>query len=282
MTSAQDSSAVPGRGPLAAAPDGPTVTMERIWPWQQQLEPYDFYRPEDPSAPLLRINMVASLDGLVTDTEGRSGGLGGTGDLAAFRALRAMADGIIVGAGTARAEGYGTHRLHTSVAERRRQDGRTAPAAVVVVSQSLDLDPRIPLFTEAVTRTVVLTSASAPRRRREELEAVADVVVAGAESVDLDDGLDRLRERGLRHLLCEGGPRLNTALLEAGRADELCLTIAPRIVGLDGPRLVAGTLGQGHHTRALVDQLQLLGLAIAGNELFTRYAIGPAHEPIGP
>src|SRR5690554_3365426 len=115
--------------------------MDLLWPAARtDAEPYDFYRRPDPRTPWLRVNMISSLDGEITDSEGRAGGLAGPGDRAAFRAQRAQADAILVGAGTARTEGYGPHRLHPSVAARRRADGWTGPAAIVVVSLTLDLD----------------------------------------------------------------------------------------------------------------------------------------------
>jgi riboflavin-specific deaminase-like protein len=242
--------------------------------------PYDFYRPADPRAPLLRVNMVASVDGRVTDAHGRSGGLGSDADLAAFRAMRAMADAILVGAGTARTEGYGPHLIHASVAGPRLADGRDQPAAIVVVSASLDLDPASRLFREAATRTVVLTCAAAPPGRRAALAEVADVVTAGTDRVDLTDGLARLHQRGLAHVLCEGGPRLNAGLLAADLVDELCLTIAPLLLLGEGPRLVEpyGAAGlAGDHT------LALLALGRVEQELFARYTVHP--EPpadVGP
>ena len=202
------------------------------------VDPYAAYRPEDPDAPLLRLTMVASLDGSVTDRDGRSGGLGGEADLEVFRTLRALADVVLVGAGTARAEGYGPHRVRADLGERRRADGRPAPAAIAVVSASLDLDPEAALFREAETPTVLVTSEAAAARGR--LAAFrARVVLAGGEQVDLADALRQLREQHGPSILCEGGPTLNRALLDAALVDELCLTLAPQVVGVAGPPTVA-------------------------------------------
>src|SRR5690606_39776719 len=135
---------------------------------------------------------------------GARGGPGGPGALAVFAALRALAAGVLVGAGTVRAEGYGPHRLHPDLAARRRADGRTEPAAIVVVSRSLALDYDAPLFTEAQTPTVVLTCAAAPAERRAAATAAGRVVVAGDAEVDLVAGVAALRdELGLVSLVCE-------------------------------------------------------------------------------
>ncbi|MFO8075663.1 MAG: dihydrofolate reductase family protein [Actinomycetota bacterium] len=242
--------------------------MRQLWPQVvDDLAPYDAYRLEDAGAPHLRLNMVQALDGRATDAAGVSGGLGGDGDFAVFVALRALADGILVGAGTARIEDYGPHRVRPSLAIRRRADGRTEPAPVVVVTRSAALDPAARLFAEARTPTVVLTCAAAPPERRRALSAVADVVVAGEDAVDLAEGLRRLREeRGLAHLLCEGGPSLNADLLSAGLVDEVCVTIAPQLAAGHGPGIVEGLPGR-------VD-LTLGRLLTDGEELLASYRVG--------
>lgn len=231
------------------------------------VDAYAAYRPDDPKAPLLRLNMVMSADGSVTDERGRAGGLGGEADREVFRTLRALADAILVGAQTARTEGYGPHRVRADLAERRRGDGRDAPAAVVVVSRSLDLDYRGRLFTEAVTPTVVLTCQAADPGRRRAAERAARVLVAGEATVDLAAGLGLLRsELGLAHVVCEGGPTLNAALLSAGLVDELCLTIGPMLTGVDGLPLVRGVAPRV--------PLRLLSVLEAGGELMLRYTVG--------
>ena len=66
------------------------------------------------------------------------------------------------------------------------------------------------------------------------------MLVAGDEHVDLPAALDELAGRGLARVLCEGGPTLLADLVASGRLDELCLTVAPQLVGGDGPRILAG------------------------------------------
>src|SRR4051812_946170 len=171
----------------------------------------------------LRANMVTTVDGSVTDAERLSGGLSGPADKTLFAALRTMADAVLVGAGTVRAEGY-----------------RPAARPIVIVSRRLDLDLTTRLFTDATRRTVVLTPADAPADRLKATAEVADVVAAGQGVVDLAAGLAELRERGLAHLVCEGGPTLLGALLAEGLVDELCTALAPRVVGGSAGRMVNG------------------------------------------
>jgi riboflavin biosynthesis pyrimidine reductase len=58
--------------------------------------------------------------------------------------------------------------------------------------------------------------------------------------MDLRRALTALGERGMRHALVEGGPGLNAQLAHARLLDELCLTLSPRVVAGDGPRILAG------------------------------------------
>lgn len=202
-------------------------------------ELYDAYALPDRTTPRIRVNFVSSLDGAVT-LDGRSGGLGGQTDRELMQVLRTMADVLLVGAGTVRAEGYGGVRLEEDQVAWRRAQGLTDQPRMAVISHDLLLDAGHPFFAEAVTRPVLVTHAGAPAARREELERVADVVVVGAASVDLPRMRAELAARGLPQILCEGGPHLFGTLLHAGLVDEVCLTLAPRVVA--GP---AGRIAQG-------------------------------------
>jgi len=228
------------------------------------VDPFDAYH--DTPAEWLRLNFVASVDGSVTEEHGRSGDLGGGADQHLFRVLRALADTILVGANTLRAEGYGPYRPAEEARERRAALGKPADAPITVVSRSLDLDPGHRFFTEATRPPLVLTSAAAARAAAPALRPY--LLVAGETEVDFAAALRRLRgEYGLAHVLCEGGPQLATQLIAAGLVDELCLTIAPTLIGM------------GHRT-GLLDQLPgrrevtLTALYEEDGVLFTRYRAG--------
>lgn len=204
----------------------------------RDVDPWEVYRPTDPDAPWLRLDMVTAADGAATDPRGYSGGLGGEGDWQVFLTLRAQAHAVLVGAGTARHEGYGPVRLRRELAQARERDlGLADPPGLVIVSGSLDLDPAAPVFTEAPVRTTVLTCAHADAARRARLEPVARVVPVGRDAVDLVEGLAAVRATLGPHVVCEGGPTLNAALLSAGLVDELCQSLTPRLIGGAAPRL---------------------------------------------
>jgi riboflavin biosynthesis pyrimidine reductase len=192
----------------------------------------------DPSArSWVRANMVASADGAVS-LEGRSGGLSGPGDRAVFVVLRSLADLVLVGAGTARAEGYRPVQAAAIWPELRPD--RAAPPPVAVVSASLNLAGCNQLLTApGRTQTIVITTRAAPAERKAAIGRVARIIEAGADRVDIGEALGKLAELGYRHVLTEGGPTLLGQLLQDGLLDELCLTISPVLAPGAAGRIVA-------------------------------------------
>ena len=211
----------------------------------------------------LRINFVASLDGSV-EVKGRSGPLGGPADKAVFMAMRGVADVVLVGAGTARAEDYGPVRLPPEVQDRRRARGQRALPPLAVVSGTGGLDPRARLF-EADCDIVVFTTDEVAVVH-EELRTVADVVASGRGEVIVEMVVSELRRRGLRHILCEGGPSLSRSLFAAGLVDELCLTLSPVLAG-EGNRELS------HMWPGPPGRFELLTLMEGDGMLITRYAV---------
>lgn len=184
-------------------------------------------------------NMVGGLDGSAA-VGGRVGALTGGADAVLFRRLRALADVVLVGANTVRAEGYGPVRLPADLRAEREAAGRPPVPLVAVVSRSLHLDWEGPLFTEADTTspTIVVTgpeSAKGPAAtkalNRAELVVVDPPPGARTTRVSVPGLLAALADRGHEIVLCEGGPALLGELVAVGRLDELCLTIAPVIGG---------------------------------------------------
>jgi len=187
----------------------------------------------------LRANMVSTADGAAT-ADGVSRLVSGEADRRLFMLLRALADVVVVGAQTVRAEGYGPGRAREGFAKLRRAAGQAPAPVIAVVSSSLNLDFGSALFTEAVTRTIVITGEAAPVDRLAAARDVADVVVAGGGMVDLTRAVDELSARGHRRLLGEGGPHLLAQLADAGLLDELCLTVSPLLLGGTAPRILTG------------------------------------------
>jgi riboflavin biosynthesis pyrimidine reductase len=187
--------------------------------------------------PWLRANMVASVDGAATDGA-RTEGLGGPADRRLLSLLRALADVVIVGAATVRAEGYGPVRPREWWGDLRKD--RTPAPPLAIISRSLDFDFEAPVFTEAITPTIVVTCPSAPVERVRACEKRAEVITTGGEWADAAAALDALAERGLVRQLTEGGPRLLAEFAAAERVDELCLTMSPQLTAGDAARVLNG------------------------------------------
>jgi riboflavin biosynthesis pyrimidine reductase len=188
--------------------------------------------------PWVRANMVASVDGSAV-REGRSEGLSGPADKKVFGVLRGLCDAVLVGAGTARVEGYRGMRARPTYADVRAELKQSPAPRLVIVSRRLDLDPASELFV-GDQPTIVVTHAGSEESARKRIAEVADVVVSGDEDVDLAAALDELIGLGLSRILCEGGPSLLADLAATGRLDDLCLTLSPLLVGGDGSRVLHG------------------------------------------
>lgn len=211
--------------------------------------------PAPSGRPWLALGMVVGLDGSTT-ISGRSGDLGGRADALAFRRLRDATDAILVGAATVRAEGYGPGTVDAVRRAARQERGLAPHPRIVVISARADLDPEAPLLADrpedAAPPLLVVPARldTAGEARVEALEATGRLEVArlGAEDVDgpsvaMAALLALLLERGFAAVLCEGGPTLAAALVAADLVDETFLTVAPVLVGGDGPRLLAPPLG---------------------------------------
>lgn len=179
----------------------------------------------------LRANMVMTADGAARSPDGLSAGISSDADRRVFGRLRGLADVVLAGAGTVRAEGYRPARAKPDFAERRAAAGQPPVPAVAVVSRSLHLDLTSALFAQAAVPTIVLTCGSADPALLDATAEVADVVVAGDEDVDLHRAVAALNERGLHRVHAEGGPHLLSQLAAAGLLDELLLTVSPLLAG---------------------------------------------------
>jgi riboflavin-specific deaminase-like protein len=211
------------------SPDGTELSdddLERVYAY-----------PEHLREPFVQVNFVASADGAVAVDE-LSKGLSHPADRRVFLLARDLADVVLVGGGTARAENYRGTRTTAVRSARRARLGLAPAAPVAVVTRTAGLDPAAPLFTDTRVPPLVVTTAKADTAAV--AEAGADVLVAGDDEVDLPRALAMLAERGLRRVDCEGGPGLFAQLIADDLVDQLCLTVAPLLVGGAASRIAAG------------------------------------------
>lgn len=182
--------------------------------------------------PFVYINMVASVDGKIT-VEGSERGLGSDADKRLFYELRAHADAVLDGATTVRISGA-SPRLHDQglIAWRRARGMSDEPIGVIITA-SADLPLDGSFFTSGAFQAVVFVAETAPPERIERLRQTGrpvHIVPAGRQAIA---AMARILhdEYGVRRLLCEGGGTLNAEFIRLGIADELFLTVAPKIVG---------------------------------------------------
>jgi riboflavin-specific deaminase-like protein len=214
--------------------------------------------------PYLALNMVSTLDGKAT-IEWRTRGLSTELDRRLFHQLRTQVDAVMVGAGTVRVERYGRIVKTDELRDRRVREGLNPDALAVIVSARLDLPADLPLLQEPEQEVVIATASDAV------LQGTAARIEYLRTGDDLPLLMARLRdERGVRSILCEGGPTLNSHLLAAGLVDELFLTLNAKLTGgAAALTIVAG--------RDLVEpaELDLVSVAEGGADLFTRWRIAP-------
>jgi riboflavin-specific deaminase-like protein len=210
--------------------------------------------------PYLILNFATTLDGRAA-IDGRSGPIGSATDSEMLQRLRTRVDAVMIGAGTMRAERYGRMVSNQHLRAYRERIGLAHDPLAVIVSNRLELPWDAGLFTDGGGRVVIFTASD-----QEPPETATPVrVIRHPDGVDLAEALAWLRhERGIRSVLCEGGPTLHGRLREAGLADELFLTIAPKIAGGEGPRVLEGALVD-------IDEVELAWLLESQNELFARY-----------
>ncbi|QDO88556.1 deaminase [Ornithinimicrobium ciconiae] len=194
--------------------------------------------------PVVRANFVSTLDGHATGGDGLSGSINSSADKQVFDVLRALADVVVVGAGTIRAEGYGRLRTEDpALVQVRRAAGRADHPTLAVVTASGDLPEKVMVDDPDGGALLVLCARAVSDDLAERIGADA-VVPAGADLVEPSLAVEALHERGLDHVLTEGGPHLLGGWLQAGVVDELCLTIRPVVVGGTGPRIVEAPIGR--------------------------------------
>jgi riboflavin biosynthesis pyrimidine reductase len=175
--------------------------------------------------PWLGCNFIASVDGRAT-WEGKSGGLGGAADREIFARLRCSADAVMAGTHTVRVERYG--RLVHDPARRadRERQGLAPDPVAVLVTRTGDLPVEAPLFSDPAQPIL----AYGPDMTADPPGAAPTTVIRMPE-VTLAAVVADLRARGIRSVMCEGGPRLFSGLLHEGVVDELFLTVSPALAG---------------------------------------------------
>jgi riboflavin-specific deaminase-like protein len=210
--------------------------------------------------PYTVLNFATTLDGYGA-IDGRSGAIGSEVDTEVLQRLRTQVDAVMIGAGTMRAERYGRIVSDPELRAWRERIGLPHDPLAVIVSGRLDLPWDAPLFTDGGGRVLIFTASEA-----DPPETATPVKVVRHEGrVDNAEAMRHLRgELGIRAVLCEGGPGLHAQLQRERLADELFLTIAPKLAGGPGPHILEGELPE-------TIEMEMVWLLEHEGELFGRY-----------
>jgi riboflavin biosynthesis pyrimidine reductase len=243
--------------------------------------------PPHTDRPYVIGNFVTTLDGVVAlNDSDQSGG----GEISGFNEhdrmvmglLRAVADAIIVGAGTlrsARQHVWTAKQIYPALAEEyqqlRSRLGKASPPLTVIVTASGAIDLALPVFQSGEAPVLVVTTqAGAQRIHTHALPHTVQVVAmkqAGTLSTQaILEAISAVQQSEI--ILVEGGPQLMGDFFAEHLLDELFLTLAPQIAGRDDsverPGLVAGKqLAPAHPVWGT-----LVGVKRAESHLFLRYA----------
>ncbi len=211
-----------------------------------------------PDRPYLFINMASTADGKIVlgDARGSAAGLGGATDQLLFRRLQLVCDAAIMGSGTLRS----TQVIYPPEIMR----------IVVTRSGNVPLDNRF--FKDAPEKAYVLVPRNLPEIELQQLLSETQVIQTGEAEVDLAEAMQILRQDfGIEHILCEGGATLNENVIRLGLADELFLTIAPKLKGGTGIPTIVGGIG---FPPGFALPLTIISLYRDGDEVYFRYRIG--------
>lgn len=222
-----------------------------------------------PTRPGVALCYLMSADGRIAPARGASPDFGSKRDRRRLHELRAAACAVLIGARTVATDDPPATVVDDDLSQRRVAAGRPPQPRFFVVSPQATVPPGARLFQQipGAPQPVVVVGREAPTDRVTKLATVAEV---RREDDDLDLAvlLTELRIRdGVKHLLCEGGSKLNATLLAAGLVDEVFITLAPCLLGGDGPAAIEGDAGLSR------TQLSLLACHQVGDEVFLHYRV---------
>jgi 2,5-diamino-6-(ribosylamino)-4(3H)-pyrimidinone 5'-phosphate reductase len=209
--------------------------------------------------PYVILNAAMTVDGKIASVGGDSR-ISCPEDLRRLHRLRSRVDAVMIGAGTVLAD--------DPALTVRRVRGKS-PVRVVVDGRA-----RVPPSARVFRRgppVIVAVGSKAPKSKIERLKRVADVLQLQGPPIDLRELLSRLRSRGIKRLLLEGGSTLNWHMLRSGLVDEIRVSISPRIVGGENAKTLVG--GQGFARIADGVRLRLLKIQRVGRDILLVYRV---------
>lgn len=221
--------------------------------------------------PRVIANFAVTADGKVSTRNFTPTGFTSGADKQRLREIRALGDAVIAGAHTVEADNMTLGISVEKLREEREKRGQAPEPIRVILSNSGEIDPRWRVFRKKNSPLVIFSTRTMKDALRTRLGRLADVWLFAGKQVDLAAALDILRrEYRVRTAVCEGGPSLFRALLEARAVDELRLTWAPVVFGGAKAPTLTGLPGSFLPAAA---QGRLAAMETIGTECFLTYRL---------
>ncbi len=208
---------------------------------------------------------AATLDGRIAAADATSRWITSPEARADVHRLRAEADAVIVGSGTARAD---DPQLGV-----RGIDGATQPLRVVVDTGATAVRPGARVLDDTAP-TLVAVAEDAPAGHLPEGTVLRLPRAATGPGLDVGALLAALHARGVRSVLLEGGPTLAGAFVAAGKVDKVVGYLAPVLLGA-GPAALGDA---GITTIAQALRLEVTETVPIGPDLRITAAPAPARK----
>lgn len=257
---------VAGRGVTALRSAGVDVTVGvGADAARRSLAPYLHQRRTGRAFVVAKV--ATSVDGRTAARDGSARWITGPAARADVHELRADAQAIVVGAGTALAD-------EPTLTARDVAVPPPTPALRVLLDGRGRVPATGPLFDTALAPTLVVTTDAADPGTVDAWRAAGakvETVAPAAGGVDLGEALTVLGRHGVLLALVEGGARVTGALWAAGLVDRLVAYVGATLLGEDGVPVLAWG---GPPTIAAAARLTLVDATRLGDDVRLTYEAG--------
>lgn len=233
--------------------------------------------------PYMTVVLAMSADGKIADRSRSPARFSSSADLAHLEKQVALADGVLLGAGSLRAYGT-TLRVSTpQLCQQRQQQGLPPQPVQIVCSRGARFDPELPFFRQRVPHWLLTTAAGAQGWQNNSGSGVGRferivVVDTFTDGIDWHDAGQQLTRLGIQRLAVLGGGELVASLLAVDFIDEFWLTVCPLILG--GATAPTPVEGEGLSPQ-LARRLELVGVERVDQEVFLHYRRQRFKEGVG-
>jgi 2,5-diamino-6-(ribosylamino)-4(3H)-pyrimidinone 5'-phosphate reductase len=227
-----------------------------------------------PKLPFVLVNMAMTADGKIATANRAISSFTSARDHEHLLALRATADAVMAGARTVDSAPINLGPGPAKFRRQRRKRGLAEYNLRIIVSRSGSVNARAKVFRLRFSPIIILTTRRATAARLKQLRGLADAVkICGRKEINFRAALRWLRDQWrVKRLLCEGGGELNEALFRAGLADEIHLTVCPKIFGGRHAPTIAD--GHGFNRLSNAGRFRLKSSQWNNGELFTVFLRG--------